>query len=185
MCKGRRKPLSCLCRRRRHMLTRHVAREYRQGGQGSPLLLLLLLILFMILRMNLMKNLSQQEDDVAQVFFSFLSLSSYSCLCYSRCACSSCSSCSYRSFLAFEGESKLKAYVRNFIFQSLDPKTAVDLATTCSATLRQPLTIRELLATFIPLSIINYFLGFWTFFLFNPATFNIKLALLEHLLIGP
>ena len=91
-------------------------------------------------------------------------------------------------FLAFKGESKPKANVRNFIFQFLDPKTAVDLATSCSATLRQPLTIRELLATFIPLSIKkkkNYFLGSWNIFFFNRATFNIKLALLEHMLIGP
>ena len=59
-------------------------------------------------------------------------------------------------FLALKGDSKLKAYIRNFHFQFfLDLKTAVDLATSSSATFRQPLTIPEPLATFIPLSIMN------------------------------
>ena len=49
----------------------------------------------------------------------------------------------------------LKPILETFTFSFLDPKTAVDLATSSSATFRQPLTIPEPLATFIPLSIMN------------------------------
>ena len=87
MCKRRRKPLSGLRRRRRHMLTRHVAREYKQGGRGSPLPAYASVSIpdpvYGTENESDEKLMSEQEDDVAQFFFSFLSLPSYSRLCYS------------------------------------------------------------------------------------------------------
>ena len=102
MCKRRRKPLSGLRRRRRHMLTRHVAREYRQGGRGSPLNAYASVSIpdpvYGTENESDEKLMSEQEDDVAQLFFSFLPfLTILLLLVLQRCACSSCSSCSYRS----------------------------------------------------------------------------------------
>lgn len=115
--------------------------------------------------------MSEQEDDVAQVFSP--SFPSRPTPAYATVTVRVPRVSVAATVPSFKGESI--AYIINFIFQFLDPKTAVDLSTSCSATFRQPLTIRERLITFIPLSTINYFLGFWNLFL-NRAIFNTEIC---------
>ena len=69
------------------MLTGHVARECRQGGRGAPFSACAVAStstpdpVYETENESDEKFMSEQEDDVAQVFFSFLSLLSDSCLC--------------------------------------------------------------------------------------------------------
>jgi len=67
------------------MLTGHVARECRQGGRGSLLPACAVAStpdpFYGTENESDEKFMSENEDDEAQVFFSFLSLLSDSCLC--------------------------------------------------------------------------------------------------------